>query len=459
MEENKGRHLSKDEIIKIGESVVGKTFDELGFSDWLKENNGGKGSLGEFVEEKVYGYPKNNLAEADFADAGIELKVAGLRYDSVHKKWICKEKLVLSMIDYMTICDTTFAESSFIKKNKNLFVIFYLYTDGVYAGNFKIVWSGFLPLDKTEESVIQYDWNAIVEKVKAGQADLLSEGDTLYLAACEKAANKEATRPQPYSATLAMPRAFSYKSTFVSRLINRVLPQGSSPESIFKDANELASMGLLNAVVEKLKAFYGQSEMQLKEKCGIDTNPKNLDSLIIYHLLGLDDSDENDELSAAGIQMKSVVLETSGVLKESMSFPAFTYEDIAKTPFEESAIRKCFLDSRFLFVVWQKTPSGDKILKRCKFWRMPNEDVEKHVRPVYEKIASLVKTGNIIGPNGSNTFPRMADDEVCHVRPHGRNKDDTYPLPVPDKKTGITTYTKYGFWLGHLYIKKIVNED
>lgn len=459
MEENKGRHLCKDEIIKIGKSTIDHTFGELGYSEWLKENNSGKGSLGEFIEEKVYGYPKNNIAEADFADAGIELKVAGLLYDEENKKWICKERLVLSVIDYMTICDTSFSDSAFLKKNRQLFVIFYLYKKDEDLSNFPIVGAEMLKLDPAEQSVIQYDWKTIADKVKAGEADKLSEGDTLYLAACEKGASKETTRPQPFSSVPAIQRAFSYKPTFMTRLVNKVLPKGTSPEDIFRNNADLASMGLMNAVVDKLKPFYGLSETSLKETCAIETTPKDLDSLIIYHLLGLDDSDENDELSAAGIRLKMVVLEPSGALKESMSFPTFTYEEIAAIPFDESEIRETFLDSRFLFVVWQKTPSGKKILKRCKFWKMPYEDVEVHVRPVYEKMATLIKSGNIIQSDGSNTFPKMADDEVCHIRPHSKNKDDTFPLPVKDKNTGIEKYTKSCFWLGHLYIKKIINED
>jgi len=459
MESNSGRHLKKEEIIKIGQSIVGKTFGQLGYLEWAKNNVGGKGSLGEFVEERVYGYPKNNIAEADFADVGIELKVAGLKYDELHHKWICKERLVLSMIDYMTICNTTFEESAFYKKNRQLFVIFYLYKDDQPVEYFPIVAAEMIKLDPGEEFVIQYDWKTIADKVKAGEADKLCEGDTLYLLACEKGASKETTRPQPFSPTPAIQRAFSYKSTFVTRLVNRVLPKGTTPESIVKSANELVGTSLLSLIEDKLKAFYGLTEQQLKLSCGIDSSAKNVDSMIIYHLLGLDNEDSDDEISAAGIQLKMVVLEPSGVLKESMSFPTFRFTDVAKIPFEESEIRSIFLNSRFLFVVWQKTESGEKILRRCKFWNMPYEDVEKHVRPVYGKMATLLNTGTIIGDDGvSNTFPKMSDDEVCHVRPHGRNKNDVLPLPVPDKKTGIKAYTKSCFWLGHLYIKKNIED-
>ena len=36
--------------------------------------------------------------------------------------------------------------------------------------------------------IIEQDWEKIMGKVRAGQAHLLTEGDTLYLAACTKGA-------------------------------------------------------------------------------------------------------------------------------------------------------------------------------------------------------------------------------------------------------------------------------
>lgn len=38
-------------------------------------------------------------------------------------------------------------------------------------------------------AIIEHDWKTIMRKVRAGRAHELSEGDTLYLAACTKGAN------------------------------------------------------------------------------------------------------------------------------------------------------------------------------------------------------------------------------------------------------------------------------
>ena len=35
----------------------------------------------------------------------------------------------------------------------------------------------------------------------------------------------------------------------------------------------------------------------------------------------------------------------------------------------------------------------------------------------------------------------------------GRKAEDTYPLPTPDKLTGVHEFTKYCFWLNASYVK------
>lgn len=49
-------------------------------------------------------------------------------------------------------------------------------------------------------------------------------------------------------------------------------------------------------------------------------------------------------------------------------------------------------------------------------------------------------------------------NHVCHVRPHARVGLDHYVLPVADKQTGITSYTKQSFWFNKDFIEKIIKE-
>jgi DNA mismatch repair protein MutH len=460
--ENENKHdISAEEIIRIGQSVVGKTFGQLGYKEWLERNGGGKGSFGEFVEEMVYGYKRNNDAEADFAKAGIELKVTGLVYDQKKRHWSAKERLVLSVIDYMSVCDTTFENSSFYAKNKEIFVIYYQYEKGKNPEDFVFVYAGMLQLSDQEMQMIRYDWDTIVEKVKDGYADELTESDTFLLAACPKGENKDSLRPQPYSPRPAMQRAFSYKPKFLTRLVNRTLPRGTTPESIVLQYVEGKDGGLFDYINAKLQPYYGKTKSELERELGLTKGCKNWGSTIIMRLLGLTDDDHDDELSSSEVEIKNVVLEPSGVLKESMSFEALDFRAVAVQPFEESDIYNTFSSHAFFFIVWQKTASGEAVLKRCKYWAMPHSDLYGHVKPVYEETAKLLRTGTALyyGVDGvvHDHFPSMAEDEVCHVRPHARDRSDTAELPVADHETGETCYEKQSFWLGHKYICKIVS--
>ena len=50
-------------------------------------------------------------------------------------------------------------------------------------------------------------------------------------------------------------------------------------------------------------------------------------------------------------------------------------------------------------------------------------------------------------------FPKKTENRISHVRPHARNAKDTYQLPVEDKFTKMTEYTKHCFWLNASYVK------
>ena len=46
-----------------------------------------------------------------------------------------------------------------------------------------------------------------------------------------------------------------------------------------------------------------------------------------------------------------------------------------------------------------------------------------------------------------------------HVRPHARNAQDTFELPVKDKLTGLREYTKHSFWLNPRYLAEVLKEE
>jgi len=50
-------------------------------------------------------------------------------------------------------------------------------------------------------------------------------------------------------------------------------------------------------------------------------------------------------------------------------------------------------------------------------------------------------------------FPNKKFSSVSHVRPHAKDAQDTYPLPVKDNLTKANEYTKHCFWLNNRYVR------
>lgn len=81
---------------------------------------------------------------------------------------------------------------------------------------------------------------------------------------------------------------------------------------------------------------------------------------------------------------------------------------------------------------------------------------------MHEECADLVRRGEAFYFDSKgkikDKFPKenRNNNHVCHVRPHARVVLDHYILPVADKQTGITSYTKQSFWFNKDFIEKII---
>ncbi len=208
--------------IKAYAKQLENTTLRLIFGNNLQNKYSGKGKLGQLIEELFFKYQPNSTAEPDFVEAGLELKTTPLK--KIAKGLVSKERLVFNIINFEEEYKQTFINSSFWKKNQLLLLIFYLHDiekiDIDYL--FKIVRLWRFPL--ADLKIIIDDWNIIIDKIKAGKAHEISEGDTLYLGACTKGSTAEKSkRKQPFSDILAPQRAFSLKGKYLNFIIERSL--------------------------------------------------------------------------------------------------------------------------------------------------------------------------------------------------------------------------------------------
>lgn len=449
---------SIDSILQYATQFVDKSFSTILTQDELekitieiaKYKGRRKGHFGDLVEKYLFGIENNNDAAPDFQKVGVELKTTPLKKHN-KKKYVAKERLVFSMINYMNIVNEEWETSSFLKKNKLLLLMFYLYEQNVDLTEYKFKHIYLLDLlshiSEADITQIKHDWNTIVNKIKSGEAHLLSEGDTAYLGAATKASKATDRRPQANSDIPAKPRAFSLKPTYLNFIIQKQL-QGTDKETVSLLSNTDLPLTIEDMTKNKFLEFIGQTNLQIEQSLNIsyEKRPKSHRRLLINRLLGTN-SNKIEEFEKANITLRVIALEKSGKLVEAISFPIFKYESIVKQSWEESDFYEQLSTKRFLFVIFRKTGNPDEaIFEGYKFWNFPMKDIEK-AQWVWEESVKRILDGK------ADSLPGMKDNPVAHVRPHARNAKDTLP-------TGYGTFEiKKCFWLNAKYIEKEISED
>lgn len=202
----------------------------------VAETKRNKGNLGQIIEEKFFHYSCNSDSRPDFAEAGVELKVTPYK-ENKNGTISAKERLILTMIDYFAVVNEEFETSHFWTKSKLLLLIYYLYKPEIKQNlDYKIGYSKLFSPPEQDIKIIRHDYEVIVSKIKAGKAHELSEGDTLYLGAAPKASTAKIRRKQPYSDILAKPRAFAFKNSYMTYVLNTYIVSGKQTyEAIIVD--------------------------------------------------------------------------------------------------------------------------------------------------------------------------------------------------------------------------------
>jgi DNA mismatch repair protein MutH len=446
----------KKSIIDYAQLLKGKTLRQVCDPSILKHNYTGKGNFGQILEKFYFGYDPNSKSEADFFEIGMELKSSPLK-QLKNNEYRSKERLVLSIIDYLKIVDQSFDESDFWKKNANILLIFYLHQAGFDILDYLIKLVDEWSFSNTDLEIIKKDWQLIKQKVADGKAHELSEGDTFYLGACTKGANALSVRKQPFSKIPAKQRAYSLKQGYVNHIIASIANEATGIYGKLITSVAVAKKQTIEEIViSKFKPYYNKTVEQILKKTGvkINTTAKSFYANLTKAILGIELDKEIEEFEKAEIIVKTVRLKENNLPKEDISFSNFKYEEIVNEEWDESNF-KDILEHKFLFVFFQ-FENEELVLRKVKFWNMPYADIIE-AEKVWEETKSIVSKGKIVrevkdGIRYTN-FPNKSFNSVSHVRPHATNAADTYPLPTKDKLTKAKEYTKHCFWLNNTYVR------
>lgn len=445
------------------QKLIGKTFADVCNEDDMSkamvvretsnyevshENKNRKGGLGEIIEERFFHYQCNNDSRPDFDKAGVELKVTPYKINK-NGSIAAKERLIITMIDYFSVVEEKFEDSHMWNKARLILLIYYLYQQDIRSRlDYKIGYAKLFSPPETDIKIIKNDFEIIVEKIKSGKAHELSECDTMYLGAAPKAATSKDRRKQPFSSELAKPRAFAFKNSYMTYVLNNyIVPGKDTYESIIKDGIE---DNFEDYVVEKINSYrdYTVESLCREFQIEFERKPKNLEAMLAYRMLGIK-GNHAEEFEKANIVVKTIRIGKNNIIKESMSFPTFKFKELIEEEWETSTFGTYLSETRFFFVVYKFDKNDMLRLKGCQFWNIPYTDLENEVQKVWNRTKQVLIDGlQIEHRNGKNynNFPNASENPVCHVRPHAQNAQDTYELPDGRQ------YPKQCFWLNNHYI-------
>lgn len=472
---------SPKSIEAYGKGMIGKTFREIyeqaetADDSIVREKGDGyltnhakknfKGGLGNLVEECWFEYKANNDDRPDFPEAGVELKVTPYKELKTKKRFVAKERLVITMINYMEIVkEKDFAHSHLLGKLQLMLLVWYLYIQGRKRIDSTVDYVQLFALPEEDLEIIREDYEKILAKIRAGKAHELSEGDTLYLGACTKASTASYRRQQPMSDILAKPRAFSLRNKYMTYVLNHYILTN-------KVTYEPAVRGKVDNfeeyITKTIDAHRGESIEELCKRYNIETRPKNIGAMLAYRMLGIK-GNQCEEFEKAGIAVKTIRIQEKGTIRENMSFAPISYQELASETWEDCTFGNYLRETRFFFVVYREDRAGILRLEGCCFWNVPMKDLEGDIRIVWQETHDIIANGQLVldidmKGNVTNNLPKKQGHPVSHVRPHGRNRNDTAPLPEgtmltvhgnTDAWPDTTCYTKQCFWLNNDYIRQ-----
>ena len=450
---------SADSIIEFAKQLKNQTLRQACGSEIEKHGYKGKGNFGQILEKFYFGYEPNSDAEPDFKEAGIELKSSPLK-TLKNGDYRSKERLVLNIINYLEVHKEEFETSSFWKKNAHLLLVFYLHDRDLDLLDYLIKLVDGWQYPNEDLKIIKQDWEFINQKIKDGKAHELSEGDTFYLGACTKGSTAlKSFRDQPFNEEQAKQRAYSLKQGYVNHIIANIAQEETAVYGKIIEQPEILDKvrSIEEIVILKFHPFYGKSAEQIEKELALELNQnaKSYFANLTNAILGIELGQKIEEFEKADIQVKTIRLKENDLPKEDISFPTFEYQELVETDWEDSDFKN-ILESKFFFVFYQ-FEGENLILRKVKFWNMPYSDILL-AKNVWEEMVKTVSSGEIVKEVTEKGirktyFPKKTENKVSHVRPHARNAEDTYALPVADKLTGLTEYTKHCFWLNASYMK------
>lgn len=445
-------------IYEYSKGLLGKRLRDFVYDGYAPKK--GKGSIGQMVENLYFQLETNNNPEADFSSANMELKCTPLKL-AKNNDYLIKERLVCNMINYCDVVNEDFEHSHFYLKCQIMLLLFYLYKKEHNNLDLEFIFSVLWKLPAKDLLIIRRDYETIIEKIRRGEAHLLSEGDTMYLGACRKGQKGDSLMKQPYSNEGAARRAFSLKMAYMRTILQYVIESNEKavtnftlPTEQLVTEKELTKYSFDEILLKRFSPYIGKCYRDIAAKKGVDisNNPKNKFSMIANAVATSDkcaNINRSEEFIKAGLTMKTIRVQQNGSIKEAMSFENIDYIEVAECEnWFDSRLYELF-SSRFMFVVFKEMHKGqeDYVLDDIFFWTMPQSDLS-WAESYWNHIKDNVLNDHI----SEQYWWKGKDKKKFHVRPKAQKSEDLAPTP----NGGYAK--KFCYWFNNEYVRNIIDK-
>lgn len=455
-------------ILNYSKQILGRTLEEAVAPDVIEPRRG-KGRLGQLVEEYFYGYDVNSNPDADFSNAGLELKVTPLK-ELKNNKLAIKERLVCTMIDYDADQNKTFEQSHVYLKCAYMLILFYLHKADVPVQQLRFIYAILWQIPPKDLLIMKQDYEKITAKIRAGKAHELSEGDTVYLGACRKGGKGDSdvfyNLPDGTRTKIPAPkRAFSLKMQYMRTVLEFAEKTGGQCTyntsafvrgygSHLVEEGELRNRCLEDILLDRFSSYYGKTYDDLVQDLHLPvTGAKSRYFLIANEILtkrgscGVDVT-KSEEFVKSGIVIKTIRVRKNGRPAEAMSFENINYFEILNEDDWFSSRLYDIFTGRFLFIVFDEDVSGQARLQKAFFWTMPVSDLDE-ASEYWLSIKNAVKDNHI----APEYFYRESDHRKFHVRPKAKNAADVTANPHGG------SVKKYCYWFNRDYVMQIITQN
>lgn len=467
-------------------NLIDKTFNDVldmnlypEFDKSHYENNKRKGGLGNLIEEHYFGFKANSKQEADFPEAGVELKVTPFVCNSENQVR-AKERLVITMISYDSPVVENFEDSHVWQKCKLILLIYYCHDNEIRdKKDFIIKYVKLFTPPPNDLKIIKDDYKKIINKIKRGKANELSEADTMYLGACTKGSTMlKSIVPQKYYAPdkKARKRAFCFKNSYMTYVLNNyIVTNKKDSEPIVKSNNDLDNITFDELIVNKIKTYIGLTDKKLSKKFDLPyTANKAQWNMLAFRMLGIK-SNKATEFKKANIAVKTIRLNKKNKNVESMSLPNYSLMDfVTEKNWEDSTFYEYLSSTKFLFIVFKEMNNEYRLIG-VQLWNMPNDDLViagKDWMKFHNTIIDGVQFKITHDKNGKqiikNNLPKKSDINIIHMRPHTSKsyyvfKDGSAhgngKFSDSDELPNGCRMTKQSFWLNNDYVLKQLDKS